>query len=163
MDSLDILTKEQRQLIRRDILNFEEQIKKMPGAVIGDNALTPLKHTYTDGIYTREIFIPAGMFIVGKLHKHAHPNFLMEGIVMVVTEFGEEIIEAPKAMVSMAGTKRALYAITDLVWITVHHNPSNTQDLEKLEDLVIAKNYDEYEKFVQKKLPWYNKLLNLIK
>jgi hypothetical protein len=38
-------------------------------------------------------------------------------------------------------------AHTDTVWITVHHNPDNTQDLKKLEDIVIAKNYLEYKNF----------------
>lgn len=157
------LSKDQRNLIRQDIVNFEEEIKNHPEAFIGDSELCPLKHSFTDGIYTREIFIPQGMFLVGKIHKHAHPNFLMKGIVFVVTENGEEIIEAPCAMISPAGTKRALYAVTDLVWITVHHNPKNLTDLQKLEDIVIAKDYKEYEKFEKSKLPFYTKLLNLIK
>jgi len=51
-------------------------------------------------------------------------------------------------MMSPPGTKRALEAVTDLVWITVHHNPTNTQDLEELEKIVIADSYDDYEVFV---------------
>ncbi len=160
--TLDILSKEDRNLIRQDILHFEEEIKKQPGSFIGDSDICPLKHTFTDGIYTREIFIPAGMFVVGKIHKHEHPNFLMKGTVFVLTENGEEIIQAPCAMVSPAGTKRALFAVTDLIWITVHHNPKNFTDLEKLEDIVIAKDYNQYEKFKNKKLPFYKRIFNLL-
>lgn len=149
------------QTVRDKILAFEEEIKNQPEAFIGDSVHCPLKHTFTDGIYTREIFIPAGTFISGKIHKHEHPNFLMKGIVEVVTETGgQERIEAPCSMVSPAGTKRALFAVTDLVWITVHHNPTNTQDMEKLEEIVIAKDYEAYELFAKKqnKISFFQKI-----
>lgn len=150
--------------IREEIQNFESEIKKMDGAVIGDNDLCPLKHSFSDGIYVREIFIPAGMFLTGKIHKHAHPNFLMSGVVEVVTESGgKETLIGPCAMISAAGTKRALYAVTDLTWITVHANPTNTQDLNKLEEIVIAKDYLEFEKFQRKQIPLYKRILNLIR
>ena len=50
-------------------------------------------------------------------------------------------------MISKAGTKRALYAKTDLVWTTVHLNPTNTEDIGELEEEIIAKSYEEYETF----------------
>ncbi len=113
--------------------------------------LCPLKHTFSDGIYVREIFIPAGMFIVGKIHKHDHPNFLLKGEVIVVTEDGTEELVGPLSIISKAGTKRALYAKTDLVWTTVHANPTNTEDLKELEKEIIAPTYLDYEKFKQLK------------
>jgi len=148
--------------IREEIMNFEKQILSVEGSQKGDSDLCPLKHSFSDGIYVREIFIPAGMFIVGKIHKHEHPNFLMSGEVDVVTEEGARRLIGPCAMISPAGTKRALYAVTDLVWITVHHNPTNTQDLSKLEEIVIADNYLDYERFRNKQVPFYKRLLKLI-
>ena len=150
--------------IREDIMNFEFDIKNMDGSFVGDSDACPLKHSFSDGIYVREIFIPAGMFIVGKIHKHDHPNFLMSGTVDVVTESGSERIVGPCAMISSAGTKRALHAITDLVWITVHSNPTNTQDLNKLEQIVIADSYEAYDKFLAQKerKTLFSKLLKLI-
>jgi len=133
---------------REDILAMEEFLKTTEGAMIGDNDTCPVTHTFADGMYVREIFIPAGMFIVGKIHKHSHPNFLLSGIVRVVTEFSSEDIIGPKSIISKAGTKRALYAITDLVWVTVHLNPTNTQDLQDLEEEIIAPSYEAYEQFL---------------
>ena len=52
-------------------------------------------------------------------------------------------------MISKPGTKRALYAKTELVWTTVHLNPTNTQDLEELEEEIIAPTYEAYEKFLE--------------
>ena len=134
--------------VRGKILDFEEALSYVPGATKGDRQDCPLKHSFADGIYVREIFIPADMLITGKIHKHAHPNFLMKGKVKVFTEGeGEQILEAPLSMISKAGTKRVVYTITDTVWITVHHNPKNEKDLLVIEDNVIAKSYDDYEKF----------------
>lgn len=112
--------------------------------------LCPLKHVFAPGgackhVYGREIFIPAGTAIVGKIHKHAHLNMLMKGKVSVFTEKGREDFVGPLMMVSQAGTKRAVYAHEDTVWVTVHL--TNDTDLEKIEDEIIAKDFDELERF----------------
>lgn len=148
MSSIALKDKE-IELHRRDaIFYLEDVIKNTEGALLGDNEDCPLKHTFADGIYVREIRIPAGKCLTGKIHKHSHPNFLMSGIVDVFTEAGGyERLEGPLSMISPPGTKRALITITDCVWVTVHVNPTNTQDLDDLEEIVIAKDYQEYERF----------------
>jgi hypothetical protein len=85
------------------------------------------------------------------VYKHDHPNFLLKGEVIVVTEDGTEELVGPLSIISKAGTKRALYAKTDLVWTTVHANPTNTEDLKELEKEIIAPTYLDYEKFKQLK------------
>jgi hypothetical protein len=80
--------------------------------------------------------------LTGKIHRHSHPNFLMSGEVIVVTENGgKEHLKAPLSMISEPGTKRAVVALEDTVWITVH--VTNETDLDKIEDYVIAKSYDD--------------------
>ena len=131
-----------RENLREDILGLEEVLSKVPGAVFGDSDLMPLKHSFAPGVYVREIFIPKGTVLTGKIHRHAHPNFLMKGEVIVVTENGgRERLRAPRSMISEAGTKRAIIALEDTVWITVH--ATSETDLQKIEDYVIAKTYDE--------------------
>ena len=148
--------------VRRDILEFESALSNIDGAVSGDSDLCPLKHSFSDGMYVREIFIPKGTVLTGKIHKHEHPNFLMRGEVEMFTEFGGyEKMKAPMSMISKAGTKRVVKALTDVVWVTVHANPSNTQDLKKLEDIVIAKDYNEYQKFIGGGV--IKKIINLLK
>lgn len=142
-------TSSDKQVSREDILDFEEILRNTEGAELGD--CFPLKHTFSDGMYVREIFIPQGQVVVGKIHKHSHPNFLLKGEVLVITENGKETITAPCSMISSAGTKRALYAKTDLIWITIHHNPDNLRDLKELEDMIIAKSYEEFDKFISSK------------
>ena len=53
--------------------------------------------------------------------------------------------------ISEAGNKKAVHAVTDLVWIDVYHIETNTKDLHTIEDNVIAKNYIEYEEYKQLK------------
>ena len=137
---------------RNQIMNIENGIINSghKDVIKGDSKVCPLKHSFSDGIYVREITIPAGMVIVGKIHKHDHPNFLLKGEVVVITEEGGvEEIKAPCSMISKPGTKRALYAKTELIWTTVHLNPTNTQDLDELEKEIIAPSYEEYQKFIE--------------
>ena len=130
--------------VRTGIERVEQEIAMLPDSFIGDNECCPLAHTFAPGIYVREITIPAEMLVVGKIHRHAHPNFLMEGKVTVITEDGgQEYLEAPCHMISPAGTKRVVYTHTKAVWVTVHATEST--DLEDIEKQVIAKDYDDEE------------------
>tara|TARA_E500000305_G_scaffold111783_1_gene127524 strand:+ start:7949 stop:8440 length:492 start_codon:yes stop_codon:yes gene_type:complete len=143
--------------IRNKILTFQKYLQSLDTDKHlvfddkGSETHCPLEHSFSDGIYVRKITIPAGMFIVGKIHKHDHPNFLLEGEVTVITEDGMEELKGPLSIISKAGTKRALYAKTKLVWVTVHANPTNTEDLSKLEEEIISPTYLDYEKFKQLK------------
>ncbi len=145
---------------RESILDLEQKIMNHDDSMVGDNSLCPLKHSFSDGIYVREIFIPAGALLTGKIHKHSHPNTLLKGEVIVITEDGEEHLKGPLSIISKAGTKRALYAITDLVWITYHVNVTNTENLDQIEEFVIAPSYKEYDKFRLKQTNLFRQLKN---
>jgi hypothetical protein len=107
----------------------------------------PLQHVFAPGAYARTMHIPAGTVIVGKIHKHAHLNILSQGTVCVMTETeGDRQLTGPLTMVSPPGTKRAVYAVTDAVWTTIHL--TNSTDLEQIEDEVIAPTFEAYEQFL---------------
>lgn len=107
----------------------------------------PLQHVFAPGVYARTMFIPQNGVLVGKIHKHRHLNILSQGVVLVMTESGgTERLVGPLTMVSEPGTKRAVHALTDVVWTTIHL--TNETDLAKIEDEVIAKSYEEYEQFL---------------
>jgi hypothetical protein len=106
----------------------------------------PLQHVFAPGAYARTMRIPAGTVIVGKIHKHAHLNILSQGTVCVMTETeGDRQLTGPLTMVSPPGTKRAVYAVTDAVWTTIHL--TNSTDLEEIEADVIAPTFEDYERF----------------
>ena len=80
---------------RELIMDLEDIIKKSDDVILGDSQLCPLKHSFSEGIYVREITIPEGTVLTGKIHKHRHPNFLLKGEVIVITEEGRETLTAP--------------------------------------------------------------------
>jgi len=139
MDAKRVLSK---RLMINKMLEFEEAIGSIPGAKLGD-AACPLKHTFADGLYIREMRAPKGMINVSKLHKTNHPYFILKGEFSVLTETGLVRIKAPYSGITRAGTKRIVYFHEDTVWITVH--ATKETDLKKIEDEVIAKTYDELQ------------------
>ena len=89
--------------------------------------------------------------VVGAIHKHLHVWFLLTGDVTVATEDTTEDYIAPCYVVSTPGVKRVILANEDSIFVNIHKNPSNTKDLDKLEKEIVALNYKEYEKYINKK------------
>ena len=128
----------------RDIIvDVEEKIKASPNSVSGALAdkVNPVKHSYGDNLYIREIFMPKGELIVSKIHNKRHPYFLMKGDVTVFGEEGAIRIQAPYHAMTEVGTKRILFIHEDSVWITVHG--TKKKNLNKIEDEIIAKTYND--------------------
>lgn len=134
-------SQEVQEVIRDKIALLEAALKEQFGEGLSEEDF-PLKETFTDGVYIREMYIPADSVIVGKIHRHAHLNYILFGTVTVLTKDGLETLTGPCSMISTAGTKRALYSHTDTIWTTVHANPTEERDPEKLEALIIAPSYD---------------------
>lgn len=123
---------------RGSVLDLQAELLKFP------QIDPPLKHHFAEGSYAREMLIPAGAVIIGKIHRHAHVNVISKGRIFVATEFGSEILEAPLTFVSHPGTKRCVYALTDVVWTTIH--VTDETDLAKVEDIVICRDYETFER-----------------
>jgi hypothetical protein len=146
---IQIVPKEVQSVSVRDrILSLQEEICRMPEALIGDSpeylAVCPLKHTFVDNGYVREIFLPKGMMFVTKIHKKTHPYFIMYGDVSVLTENGVIRLKGPYSGITQAGTKRVIYTHQDTTWITVHSTMKT--DLKDIEDELIAKDFEEMDK-----------------
>ena len=109
----------------------------------------PVIHHFSKGVYCREIHIPAGTLVVGKIHKTAHMNIISQGDISVRTQFGTERYKSPYTFRSEVGTQRAVYAHTDTVWTTIH--PTELTDVDAIEDEIIAKDYAEIEKLLEDK------------
>ena len=135
-----------QQARRAAIVSFEALLQQHEGAVCGDSEQFPLVSRFAPGVYVREIFIPKNSLLTGKIHREAHPVFLMQGRIRVYTEqHGLQELEAPLVFIAPAGVKRAAVALEDTVWVTCHHNPTNTNDLEVLEAQIIAPTFEAYE------------------
>ncbi len=88
-------------------------------------------HLFHGGHYIRALWRPAGCLIVGKRHLKDHLYLVVSGTVQV----GEETHTGPKLIECKAGTKRAVYALTDALCVTFHK--TDAADVEAAEaDLV---------------------------
>jgi hypothetical protein len=130
---------------RNKITQLEDQLRSIDGVLTGEELerVNPLKHSFADGCYIREVFNPADELIVTKIHKKTHPYFLVEGEMSVLTEDGVVNLKAPHNGITLAGTKRVIYTHTDCRFITVH--VTNSTDLKDIENEVIAKDFADKE------------------
>lgn len=103
----------------------------------------PLQHKFTEGMYIREIFMPAGSLWTSKIHKTEHPYVVSYGKVAVSIDNNEWYeITAPYTGITQPGTRRVLYILEDCIWTTFHRIDGMKSEYN---DLPI----DEVEKIVE--------------
>lgn len=97
----------------------------------------PTVHRFTPGLYSREIFMPAGTLVTSKIHKTEHQFIISRGRVRVRNIVDGEWIElaAPYHGITPAGTRRVLQVLDDTVWTTLH--VTDLTDVEAIEREII--------------------------
>jgi hypothetical protein len=134
------------EVARMDILNLEDAMKQLDGYDPGGKEICRITHHFAPGVYAREMFMPAGTLITGKIHLTEHLNMLSQGRVSVSNQ-GESIeMEAPYTFMSPIGTKRAIYAHEDSTWTTIH--ATELTDPEEIEDEIIAETFSKLDGFL---------------
>jgi len=92
-------------------------------------------HRFTDGMYIREIFMPAGSLITSKVHKTEHPYIVSYGKVAVSIDGDDwDEITAPYTGITKPGTRRVLYIIEDCIWTTFHRVDDMKSEYNDLND-----------------------------
>lgn len=129
--------------MRSKILALEAVMREMKG----HHVELPVTHHFAPGIYMRELFIPKGVTLTGKIHKTEHLNILSQGVLRVMTEDGMKTLTASTVVKSQPGIKRAGYAIEDSVWITVHHNPDECRDPDLLVERLTVETFEQLPGF----------------
>jgi len=129
---------------RNSIYALQDMLQDFPESIDAQECEDQyITHFFAPGVYARQMFIPAGMVAVGKIHKTAHVSIISCGKISVTTENGTETIDGPYTFINTPGEKRAVYAHTDTVWTTIH--PTEETDIRKIEKEVIANDYDVLE------------------
>ena len=142
-----ILDLESKLISIADGINIEGTGKE----VLTNSKIAPIKHTFADSIYIRQMDMQKDSVVVGAIHKHLHVWFLLTGHVAIATQDSVEDYIAPCYVVSTPGVKRVIHAIEESIFVNVHKNPSNTKDVNKLEKEIVALNYKEYEEYINQK------------
>ena len=124
--------------IERARVKVEKAERVMEGLPQAD---CPITHHFAPGVYMREMFAPAGVLLTGAVHKTEHLSVLTKGRVFVLN--GEDRLEivAPATVLSPKGVKRAIYAVEDSVWMTIH--ATNETDTARLVEELTTSTEDE--------------------
>jgi hypothetical protein len=99
-----------------------------------------IRHYFADGTYTREMILPQGAVVTGRIHKTSTVNILTKGRMRVVTDEGEYEVAAPHVFVSGAGVKKAGHALEDSIWINVFP----WDGIKTADEMVEALSYPSY-------------------
>jgi hypothetical protein len=99
-----------------------------------------MKHSFAPGIYLREIKMFKGTVLIGYQHKTEHFNVVLSGRASVYMDGKVHQIVAPCYFKSDCGVQKVLHIHEDMIWFTIHANPSNETCLEKLFDSIVVPN-----------------------
>ena len=150
MSKNEIISRSKILELEKELLKSnDENIVSNNGNIVRSEQF-PLKHSFADGIYVRQMNIKKDSAVIGAIHNHLHVWFLLTGNITVATENSTEDYIAPCYIVSQPGAKRVIYAHEDSIFVNIHKNPTNTQDLNELEAEIVSKNYEEYEQYINK-------------
>lgn len=133
--------------MRQQIFAIEAEIKKLPQLEI------PVRHIFSDGIYAREITVPAQSLITGVIHKYPQINILSKGIIRVSIDEDIQEIAAPFTIASPGGVKRIAFTITEVVWTTIIH--TFLTDIDEIEKKYFAQSEEEYQEFIKEQQEQY--------
>ena len=145
--------KKEHRLINTEFIN---KVEALENAMLssddsriakGNSDMFPLKHSFSEGVYIREMFMQKGGLVIGKLYKISHTWFLLKGELEVATDEGVEYYIAPCYVNAPEGTKRVLHAIEDVIFVNVYPNPDNITDIEQLEDMLTCTSYEKYKEY----------------
>jgi len=144
MNKLSNYTKKLEVLQEVLIANNHEDFIYGDGETLVNNEEFPIKHNFSDQLYMREMKMKAGTFVVSAMHHTDHFWFLMTGRILVTTD-GETIEHiAPCFEKSIKGAKRLITCSEDCIFINIHKNPSNTMDLDEIENKLYSFTIEEY-------------------
>jgi hypothetical protein len=111
-----------------------------------DQVEIPVNHRFSGDIYAREITIPKGTLLTGRIHKFDHFDIMLSGDVTVSTDTGEtKRLTGLNIMEGKAGKKRAGYAHEDTHWITFHS--AEERDPEEMYEFLTCGSFEELGDF----------------
>jgi hypothetical protein len=104
----------------------------------------PVEHFFVDGVYVRQITVPAGICLVGYVHRFPCVTTVSKGKILINDGSGVVVVTAPYTAMCAAGSKKAGYALEDTVWCDAYANHDNETDIPTLEARLTADDHADY-------------------
>jgi len=134
------------EVFRSNIEATEKFMLALPGVQV-----VPV-HRFAEGLYCRQLTMPANTIWMSRVHKHENYAFIMSGSCTVISENGRETFHAPMMLTTRVGTKRLLRIHDeDCTWITIHALPSDLDQgssPEEIEEYLACNTLEEFDKYL---------------
>lgn len=127
----------------KSIFEFENEILKLPQI-----PLEPA-HYFAEGLYARELWMPAGSYITGKIHIKEHLCIISFGYVTVASDDEVVTLRGPCTFVGKPGSKRALIVHEDTLWTAIHSTDKKT--VEECEETLVTNDYQDFVRICEEK------------
>lgn len=113
---------------------------KRPARMLGMGAIDidlKIQHHFSDGVYARQMVLPAGHFAVTHGHEYDHLSILASGAVSIVVDGVECSYRAPAVITILAGQHHRIEAQEDAVWFCIH--ATSETDPQRLDEVLIRR------------------------
>ena len=115
-------------------VSMRQKVERLQEVMSAQEQFEPITtHTFHAGMYCREVFRPADVLVVGKVHKKEHFYLIVSGTVLITTDDSAQMVTGPKLLCCSPGTKRAVYAVTDALCMTFHVVDATTVEAAEAE------------------------------
>lgn len=94
----------------------------------------PVEHIFAEGLYARPMYLKPGESVVGATHGKEHLCMVVGNCIVVDGSSRKELFGV-NIFVSKPGAKRAIIALGDVVWTTVH--ATTLTDVAEIEKAVL--------------------------
>jgi mannose-6-phosphate isomerase-like protein (cupin superfamily) len=94
-------------------------------------------HHFSDGLYAKQMVIPAGYEACQHAHNYSHLSVLASGRVIVMTDDWKKEFKAPACIEIKAGVYHKIISLEDATWFCVH--ATEETDAEKIDEVLIAR------------------------
>ena len=133
------------QIVSAEVQEFRAKVLKLQDVMLKVAEVEqfpepPIEHHFAPSMYAREMFMPQGSVIIGRIHKHSHINVISKGIVEIAADGVATRYEAPITFVNNPMAKRVLHAITDVIMTTIH--ATELTDPEEILNEITLDSYD---------------------
>lgn len=111
-------------------------VEKSPRITENVNDLLGQMHHFSDGLYAKQLHIPANHVVGSHSHKYSHLSVLAQGEVLVVVDGQQTRYAAPACIEIAAGKEHRVFAISDAVWFCIH--ATSETDLDKIDEVLVS-------------------------
>lgn len=96
----------------------------------------------SDGVYFRELTIPANRIVIGETHKHEHLFMVLKGKAKLISTYENLIVKAGYISKAPPMTKRLVITFEETTFANIHSNPNNIEDLDLLYSMYVDSDHN---------------------